>query len=559
MAYGYRPHEVGAPYGMYKSDVKIVIRRKIADAYRPPAMASLGCHVEGAAPPHADPSDEKAKAAGIVKRIAALTHIPCPRTLRKIRRWFRKEIRKTFRPLDKDIKIDLEHWLSLTHYPEWRKQEIRDECARFEGKIIPTIHYVVKCFMKDETYDELKKHLRCIFARHDRMKAFFGPWFKAIEDEVYKHQAFIKHVPVCDRPAYISNMLEGTNKIFLASDYTAYESHFIPEVMEAMEFELYEYMTAGVPGGKEFMETCRSVLAGTNICQFKDLTLKIKGTRMSGEMNTSLGNGFVNYFLMKYMCEEVAKCKHFAGVVEGDDGLFSMTGKPPSSSEFANAGFTIKLELHNKLETASFCGIIFDPVEKINVKDPIRALCNFGWCGTSYVNVGRKRRLELLRAKALSYAHQYPGCPVVQELAHYGLRMTRHVCLDRYLNRSRLLGTYERERLLNLVDKPVPWVEPGLNTRHLVFEKFGLSLEDQVSLEAYLRGLTSLQPLRHPALMDYVKDDYRKYWDKYVMPRPIDGDRPFLHVDIYRNQLEMYNDIIQLGWAPAHGMYHNPL
>ncbi len=80
---------------------------------------------------------------------------------------------------------------------------------------------------------------------------------------------------------------------------------------------------------------------------------------MSGEMNTSLGNGFSNLMFMLYACEiQGIECD---GIVEGDDGAFALSLKPGQKfdeSIFAEMGLTIKLEKHTDLMSMSFCGIL---------------------------------------------------------------------------------------------------------------------------------------------------------------------------------------------------------
>ena len=121
-------------------------------------------------------------------------------------------------------------------------------------------------------------------------------------------------------------------------------------------------MLQHVIGGEHILGIMKEVLCGKNIVQNRYLDCIIEARRMSGEMNTSLGNGFSNLMFMAFVCEKLGlNCN---GVVEGDDGLFAFNGNTPSASDFTKYGFNIKLDVHSEISTASFCGNVFDPEDR---------------------------------------------------------------------------------------------------------------------------------------------------------------------------------------------------
>jgi len=385
--------------------------------------------------------------------------------------------------------------------------------------------FVCKSFPKDETYPEFK-HIRGINSRTDAFKCKVGPIFKAIEKIVYSHPSFIKHVPVHKRPIYIMEMLNEHGGKYLATDYTAFESLFVKEIMKAVEFELYDYMTSQLPEHDEFMALCNNVLAGNNHCQYKNFTVDLEATRMSGEMCTSLGNGFSNLMFMLFLCDELgSKC---VGVVEGDDGLFVISGPLPTKADFESIGLIIKLEVHDKISEASFCGIIFDEIDLSNIRDPTRVLVTFGWSCSSFAQSSSRKKRALLRCKALSLAYQYPGCPIVQELARYGLRVTADVgnyAMWKVIN-SKGINEYQRGVLKAAMFEPVPPCPVGTRSRILVEKKFGVSVETQLAFEKYLKGLDKLQPLAVGVMSTHMRPEWYQYAFTYVMPAPPSLRRP---------------------------------
>lgn len=426
------------------------------------------------------------------------------------------------KPLPHDVDLDLETWLSETSYPEWRKDELRKAFNECDDVLHPR-HSRVNTHMKCETYPTYK-HARPINSRTDVFKCLVGPLFKAIEKEMYKHPSFIKHISVADRPNYIFNKLYRAGGRYAATDYTSFEALFTEELMSCCEFELYHYMIKDVVN-RSYYEELLNRLLGQNTCKFKWWSLFVRATRMSGEMCTSLGNGFSNLMFFLFVCQENG-CTNVDGVVEGDDGLFVYVGQDPSPEDFERLGLKIKLEIHTVLNTASFCGIIFDERDLVNLRDPIQVLINFGWGDGRYSNCRSSKLKKLLRCKALSFAHQYPGCPVIDAMSKCFIRLTRNVDIRKFIMKDRTMGQWEREKLLELVEcddkrnplweRDVPFREVGLGSRLIVEQKFGLCIEDQLSIERMFNEKTDLCPVDSSLLRSIIPSLNFNHYDTYA-------------------------------------------
>lgn len=477
-----------------------------------------------------DPTDVTTVAAGAIKRLAPVLPKPDPVLLERYRAFVRRFIRSNFTPLSPDTDLTLEHWLDGTNYPEWRKQELREAYeAKPSFRDLEEKDFHCKSFIKDETYPDWK-HARWINSRTDYFKVHVGPIFKAIEHEVYRHPSFIKHVPVKDRPEYIMGYIDRAGFRTLASDFTSFESQHVREIMLAGEVELYLYMTQHLPKGPrdEFRWLVDKVIAGEQVMVNKFLTLVLAAIRASGDMNTSLGNGFMNLTVNLFAFEE-SGCREARAVVEGDDGLFSFQGPRVDSTIYSRLGLDIKLEEHEDISSASFCGIVFDPTDGINVTDVREALVSFGWTTRKYLGASARTRLALLRCVALSYAHQYPGCPIISALARYGLRVTRSVDVRRIIYGRNISG-WERDQLLAALKDKIPHRETGMATRLLVERLYGVSVEHQLSIEAYLDSLQELTELSHPAFELILPEKWADNWTKYVRSFRGNGFEPALDV-----------------------------
>ena len=233
--------------------------------------------------------------------------------------------------------MGFEEWLASTSYNQQRKDQLREAYDQLRGGR-PTRRQAshIDTFVKSEFYPTWK-HARMINSRSDPFKAWSGPKFKAIEEVVYELPEFIKHTPVPMRPGKI-RALRRAGRRYFQTDFTAFESHFTPKVLDVCECELYRHCLSDCADA-DFL--C-SVISGENRMRTRTgVTANVRGRRMSGDMCTSLGNGFTNLMLARFIVHE--KGGKLEGFVEGDDGLFC-TDVELDSGDYAKLGFTIKIE-----------------------------------------------------------------------------------------------------------------------------------------------------------------------------------------------------------------------
>jgi len=441
--------------------------------------------VEGVAPLSMDVNDHYTMMCGAKQRLLRRVPKPEPDALLGLKEFVASWLLENVRPVEP---MEFEDWLESTGYNEHRKEQIIEARSLLPGGR-PTRKQcrTVDMHGKRESYPEYK-HARAINSRSDAFKAYSGPFFKAIETELYHHPYFVKHMTPLERMARVLEMRTVGNYCY-ATDFTAFESHFTPEVMDAVENMLYRHCLRAYPVDAEII--CKT-LAGTNSMKTRfGLKLQCKGRRMSGDMCTSLGNGFSNVMLALY----IAKCKGTVldGIVEGDDGLF-VVGKRLCDDDWKRLGFTIKItEVPNPC-LASFCGLIFGASRQI-IRDPTRFFQNFGWT-ENYITGSTRVHMELLRAKSLSALHETPDCPIVGVAARKAFWFTQGY-KPRFTDRWREMHTPE-------------WAEtpfsPTPETRLLFQAMYGISPEQQLAAESMIlagdfRIRCFLNP--HPHLADY--------------------------------------------------------
>jgi hypothetical protein len=252
-----------------------------------------------------------------------------------------------------------------------------------------------------------------------------------------------------------------------------------------------------------------------NDCVFKVLKAKIPAGRMSGEMNTSLGNGFANLMLFLFLSKEngneVVDC-----LVEGDDLVGGFEGRAPTAMQYASLGFTIKIKIIERLSDASFCGLVFDEEDLVSIADPIKILLNIGWTTTNYRTATMKIRLGLLRAKAFSQLASYAGVPIVQAMAVAIIRLTA----GKRLRIPTDWNNYKRRWFTTHVQPK----EIGLRTRFLMERVFDISMEDQRVIEEYFDRLNELKPIDCPAVLAHCTDVHFEYNRRFVSNLPLRGN-----------------------------------
>lgn len=503
-------------------------------------LVSTGMHCAAAILPMPNPDNQWNVREGVEVRFCrqpppaiGLTNQEDPRLVNNIslagletftRRWVRRHLQ----PLGA-VDTSVDYWLDHTNYPLWRRDQLRKTYDEYTSVGLSRAKlYKNKSFMKSEQYGEFK-YPRAINSRSDEFKCLVGPIFALIEHELFKLHYFIKKVPVKERPRTILDRLYSLGARYMASDYTAFEALFTPELMRSCEFQLYSYMVKNLEGGADWLGHVKRAMLGRNVCSFKTFDVAVDGTRMSGEMCTSLGNSFTNLMLTLY----ITHCYGLEvdGFVEGDDGIFKFNSELQIPSlAYERLGMHIKLEWHTSLSEASFCGLVFDVDDLANVTDPRQLLSTFGWCDGRYIHARDSVITELRVAKALSYLHQYPGCPIVQELSLTALRLSKLSLSAQRASVERAMKTANQYEIVTyqqiLADYPV--ARPvGLQTRMLVERNYNITMEQQFRLESHLRSLTRVGPLHTDLVWPSSWEHFASYY--LVLSEP--GSR-VVHLDM---------------------------
>jgi hypothetical protein len=339
---------------------------------------------------------------------------------------------------------------------------------------------------KAEAYPTLK-HARMINSRCDAMKSYVGPAVRSMEKKVYSLPQFIKHVPVAERPAHFK-ALERAGARYFVTDHTAFESHMVAKLQRACELVLVVYllrwfarMAADIARADSGLNKCTHRASG--------VTAEIEGRRMSGDMWTSLFNGWTNLLVTMLVMADLG---HTLGVtydirVEGDDGLIVMySGVAPTTADYARCGFTVKLvevpDTGSCFNGVAFCGLVHEDGQMM--RDPSAFIGKFSWA-VDADTAGPLRRRQLLAAKAMSAIYETPHCPIVGVIARVALR----ACGD-------VVPVYMRDGYHSTVaGKEVPDFAPSQAAREKFSQLFGISPAEQRRVEEEIRRSSSVSCL----------------------------------------------------------------
>lgn len=250
--------------------------------------------------------------------------------------------------------------------------------------------YIIKMFVKQDRYEESlirDKMPRAIQARTPKFNLKLATYLQPFEHLFYvepglgpsgtrvvskgmnPHEIallFVKKAGYFDDPVYIS------------CDHSKFDSTVRVEHLRA-EHRIY---LKSYPS---------KVLAGLLRAQINNkgfsrhgIKYSIRGTRMSGDYNTGLGNSLLNRAVLESW---VINIKHEI-ILDGDDSIVIVEANDLNKldrSHFTKMGFETTLEIHREITNVDYCQarlVLCDP--PVMCRNPCRALSNAAVCLRKY-------------------------------------------------------------------------------------------------------------------------------------------------------------------------------
>lgn len=356
--------------------------------------------------------------------------------------------------------------------------------------------YTVDSFVKREFYAEMKE-ARVINARPNLFKAVAAPYIKEIEHRVIYNEHFIKG-KTPDLVAERMSEIVAKYKYVAETDYSSFEGSFQQEFQRACEYQLFKHMLKNNPIIWSIIKPIYFSRAHAVLKTSGSLNAHASfiGSRMSGDMWTSLANGFTNMMLFLFICKHSCthrefRNKEFDYIVEGDDGFFGFNFEADFDL-VADLGFKLKLNYANDINDLSFCGIQVGP-NNTPVPDFRRTIVKFGWAHDeliirNYSDHVTSFEKELMRAKAMSLLATSPGNPILQPLALKVIQLTS----DIHKPRDRYFDWWDKEifevHVRDYHERPIT-----SEMRQYYSSKYNISADDQIRIESIIDSCDTLR------------------------------------------------------------------
>lgn len=317
------------------------------------------------------------------------------------------------------------------------RQRYADAYASLDLRRLSREDAKISAFIKNEKVDEIKDKPRLIQARTPRFNAEIARYLAPYERALYKSDLgkhFTKGLNSFQKAeALLRLSMLGNDLVYINLDATAYDSS---EGVPLLKMESKAYSGAMPCSKLQMMLSWQRSNHGRTRFGIKYFS---KGRRMSGDYNTSLGNGTNMYVIIKSWLLSSGVEGDF--ILDGDDSVVVVRRADVGKLDpawFAKFGVDIKMIRHYSIYDVKFCQsrLISTSNGYRLVRDPIRMLSHAPYCIDAIPGAGWKKWCSAVGDCELACNG---GVPVLQE---YALMMKRagggeRPLVNRCFNRAR--------------------------------------------------------------------------------------------------------------------------
>jgi len=223
----------------------------------------------------------------------------------------------------------------------------------------------------------------------------------------------------------------------------------------------------------------------------KGLKYRTHGTRMSGDMDTGLGNSIIMYLMLTSYLQN-HRIRHSL-LVNGDDSLVVIARadlqKAKDISIFTTFGFNMKFEVAQTIQQAEFCQsrLIFSDYGPTMARKPARIMGRTSWTTRDY---GVKNTRSFVNTLGLCERAASFGVPIASTMATKMINVAN-------THRTVTLKPWLAEHYLTM-KKPWKIGHPkiSLETRLSFYDAWDIEPQDQIDIENSIR--VNLLLTRHP-------------------------------------------------------------
>lgn len=269
----------------------------------------------------------------------------------------------------------------------------------------------IAAFVKLEKFSEMKAP-RMILGRNPKFNILYAKYVQPLE------RAFFELEEVCNKCNY-AQCGEKFGKLkggwYIENDMSKFEASQRIEMLLNIEYRLY----------KRFFphdDTFDKLFAAKVIKKIRTANgvfIKFIGCRGSGDMDTSLGNGVLNYVACRYF-QIYNGIDGFGLMLKGDDSVMGApSGRVDYKNTFINFGFDAKLVVRKVASDVEFCSgkfIMTTPSVYYYVQNLNKILSNIP---TIINNRFFTSMADYFYSLGYMYSVIYKGIPVYQDMAEF--------------------------------------------------------------------------------------------------------------------------------------------
>lgn len=331
---------------------------------------------------------------------------------------------------------------------------------------------------------------RCIQYRNKRYCLRLATYLHPVERHVYQEldrsgtPIFAKGRNLTQRGQDLwAKFQHFRNPTIICMDHSKFDAHFGVELLR-LEHKFYKSMFRS--SDREELSKLLAMQINNKGVTKHGTRYRTRGTRMSGDQNTGLGNSVGNYAMLKAFAEHNGWDACF--YVDGDDSVMIVEGNVEVEPKFFEQfGMSTKVDITTTdFQSMEFCQTrpVFDGVSWRMVRNPERLLARLPWAVQA---VSPRSRGKYLRSVGLCEIALGVGLPIAQ---HIGQKLS--VLGKGYMvTGNHYMASKEYVRPAKAVFK-----EPTLEARLSYAQAWGISVEEQLRIETAEIELPELGDLR---------------------------------------------------------------
>jgi len=341
----------------------------------------------------------------------------------------------------------------------------------------------VRMFLKDDKFetnlDETGKFSppRCIQYRNERYSLSLAQYIKAIEVEMCKYvddggrNVFAKGRNLSERAEDLRAKWDDfVDPVAVCLDHSKFDCHVKVNHLK-QEHRFYKSFNKD----RKLNWLLKQQLVNKG-CTKNGLTYVTKGTRMSGDQNTSCGNSAINYGMLA----EAFKLCDARFYIDGDDSVVVIDSsqlRQVNFSAFEMFGMITKAEIVREFSKVEFCQCrpVNDGVQWHMTRNPWRALARLPW---------------IVKKAALYYADRHIKSVGMCEVAcNYGMPILQAIGWKMIeLGKGKYIRTdrHYQASLQKIKPEKIKRVPVRYETRLSYEDAWDINVEQQLRIESFM-------------------------------------------------------------------------